>query len=1404
MHSQGAHIVTRCQWNTAFDSKGLAHQLQTDISTWSSYKMKRIIDRVFDSICPKGQTLKIKKLAIDLGTITYENMLSELPLRLEEALRNALYDLILYPKNGDKTLEIIHEDVAQINVLRDFLLQGILPWNYQESYGTTSQIMRLQLLNNRLDVIQMIQQIGSSENVRKRIAWQFSDAIIKKIIAGLEPNNHQQIITFSEEFVKIQEKETIVQTSTNDLKKNIWLWILNYLFTERGTIFNKVAFLRSTIAQMANHFNISYDAMIELIESAIERANEYSQVNKGFIAILRLLSEEVHNKSFSQVKTAKQKENFWLKIETYFNSAAARNNYAQKNEFNELVINLAKIDAKRFQKIVFNVEQKSTTWKPILKDLIPAAIENLFVVLAPSQSKNILTQISFLSKVYKTAAVKINTLDLYTFGIEFCVETQNTSVSKNAFLAFVVEKLAKQQQQSKLAILDHFVVADVTNTQKKTAFISLYKELNGLYQQEVLSAKISASTATLQRLITRYATEIEQPNQHTEAFLTLEKTLQKSISTSPTKFWEAIEKVEKTAKLTVHITALISVYGTERFLKTVKPEIFVLFTKIQQIIDVLITKHPKKATVLRAIKNGLISTGFEVLWHAKKVNTTEFFVQLLQRLLRQDSVLNVSKTTIQEAIQLLLKTPKIRTLAWSAREFATIQKAYKIQLSKTPLQEILELTAQVNRHAEVAKNVSKLVRAKKITTKEFKAKEAVLISYLVSNGMRLRERLITKFLKQISATTTTFSNSQIKELLKDCFWQSLVQYQTHRGNARNFSNVFEETVAQTFPAVKIVETLPQKKAVATKTNSVQTQVLATPYHISVTALFEALISNLNVTNSQFKISKKTYTYSELFTVGMETSPAKIRTIIQETVATEKQLTFLRDQIKFEEFIVFMSHDVSGSKLEIYKAIHVLFAIAKQLGNTTILKALETVFWKETIAFIQEKQSSRKVLENLVKTAFDKLSEIATLDQITIVKHIQNNDFNVPELLKTVLVTRHRIFELVSETGKSSSLSEAIRDCVKAQKIELLSDYLITHYKIPAWFQHKKAYTYKRILNELIAQQPLVVLKTIRNLKISEVQRIHFVQTIHFDTFITALQKLYTAQYNELSNICKLYESIAFVNMRGISTKSLQEIIIKKVVTAWQTSHWNLIASTAIWNELLWEICGKKEVRKQDFFTAVNSLKTMLPTALLVTYKSLISLDTSATSTKKEMVHKTLNKSPMNTASTTFPQEGVSIPNAGLVMLNNYFLMLLDRLGVTKDKAFVSEEAQLDSIHYLQYIVTGLTETEESLLTLNKILVGLSPNVPVKSSIEMISEQKELIDGMITAAIQHWTAIGETSVDGFRGNWLVREGILTETEDRWELTVEKRAYDILMTRSPFSFSIIKLPWMSKPLHVTWPF
>jgi hypothetical protein len=258
------------------------------------------------------------------------------------------------------------------------------------------------------------------------------------------------------------------------------------------------------------------------------------------------------------------------------------------------------------------------------------------------------------------------------------------------------------------------------------------------------------------------------------------------------------------------------------------------------------------------------------------------------------------------------------------------------------------------------------------------------------------------------------------------------------------------------------------------------------------------------------------------------------------------------------------------------------------------------------------------------------------------------------------------------------------------------------------------------------------------------------------------------------------------------------------LTAWQTSNWSLIASTHIWNEILWETTGKKGVKERDFFKAMNTIKTSLPTSLLVTYKSIVTIVKPIVRTQKIIESKNTKKQPMDKKLIALPTEGVMVPNAGLVLLNSYFLMLLERLRIFTDKAFVSEEAQLDAVHYLQYVVTGLTQTDESLLTLNKVFCGLSPDTPVRDSIEMTQDQKQLIDGLIQAAVGYWTAIGTTSINGFRGNWLVREGILRETEDRWELTVEKRAYDILLMKSPFSFSIIKLPWMQKPLHVTWPY
>lgn len=167
-------------------------------------------------------------------------------------------------------------------------------------------------------------------------------------------------------------------------------------------------------------------------------------------------------------------------------------------------------------------------------------------------------------------------------------------------------------------------------------------------------------------------------------------------------------------------------------------------------------------------------------------------------------------------------------------------------------------------------------------------------------------------------------------------------------------------------------------------------------------------------------------------------------------------------------------------------------------------------------------------------------------------------------------------------------------------------------------------------------------------------------------------------------------------------------------------------------------------------------------------------------------------------------ESLAVKNAGIILLNNYIPLLFERLNLTVNNQFTSKENQVAAVHYLQYLITGISDAEDQLLTLNKVLCGLAPDESTNIALDISEAQRLLIEGLLNAAIGYWPAIGQTSINGFRGNWLVRDGLLRETEERWELTVDKRAYDILIHKSPFTFSIIKYQWMEKPIHVNWPY
>ncbi|OOC14624.1 hypothetical protein BM451_05335 [Dickeya dadantii] len=165
-------------------------------------------------------------------------------------------------------------------------------------------------------------------------------------------------------------------------------------------------------------------------------------------------------------------------------------------------------------------------------------------------------------------------------------------------------------------------------------------------------------------------------------------------------------------------------------------------------------------------------------------------------------------------------------------------------------------------------------------------------------------------------------------------------------------------------------------------------------------------------------------------------------------------------------------------------------------------------------------------------------------------------------------------------------------------------------------------------------------------------------------------------------------------------------------------------------------------------------------------------------------------------------EPVSIANAGLVLVAPYLPRLLTRLALVQDGAFPQPDARYQAIHRLQYLVDQGQNCAEYHLALNKLLCGLPLNAPIPLTPPPDAAARDTLDALLAAILQHWNALGHTSVDGLRQTFLQREGTLWRQADSWKLEVAPGPFDMLLDRLPWGYSTIKYPWMDRPLHVVW--
>ncbi len=161
-----------------------------------------------------------------------------------------------------------------------------------------------------------------------------------------------------------------------------------------------------------------------------------------------------------------------------------------------------------------------------------------------------------------------------------------------------------------------------------------------------------------------------------------------------------------------------------------------------------------------------------------------------------------------------------------------------------------------------------------------------------------------------------------------------------------------------------------------------------------------------------------------------------------------------------------------------------------------------------------------------------------------------------------------------------------------------------------------------------------------------------------------------------------------------------------------------------------------------------------------------------------------------------------IDNAGLVLLNPFLNYCFESLGWMKDGSFESEILQENAVMLTAFLAYGETEVSEARLPLPKLLCGMEIDRPVRAHMELSEAAKAEAESLLTAANEHWKKAGKLSPDQFREAFLVREGKLAFTGLGWNLKVDRHTIDILLEFLPWSFGMIKLPWMQGLLTVDW--
>ena len=191
--------------------------------------------------------------------------------------------------------------------------------------------------------------------------------------------------------------------------------------------------------------------------------------------------------------------------------------------------------------------------------------------------------------------------------------------------------------------------------------------------------------------------------------------------------------------------------------------------------------------------------------------------------------------------------------------------------------------------------------------------------------------------------------------------------------------------------------------------------------------------------------------------------------------------------------------------------------------------------------------------------------------------------------------------------------------------------------------------------------------------------------------------------------------------------------------------------------------------------------------------------------QKERIQKALSDltadapAKVNKADLVLP-DYLFVNNAGLVLLNPFLPALFKQLELLSESGkLVDPELAACVLHYA---ATGREGDFEFEMIFEKYLCGLHPSETLNRAITLTELQKEEVTKVLNAALNYWEVMKNKPIALLQNEFLMRPGKLITEKTNHRLVIERKTFDLLLDKLPWSYSMIKFSWKKELIFVEW--